>query len=289
MAKEVSRWTSVTTRKCHHNCSRNSSTRIVSPPGTEGKRISTEPLTVSSAVSPEIVEAARCDLAATLRIAALENLHEGIDNHFSYALGDGTFLVNRWGVHWSRICRRDIVRIDHAGNVVDGEGEVEVSAFHIHEAVHRLCPHATVVLHTHMPYTTALACTKEGFHETLSQSALMFYKRVSYEDFGGVADSFDEGERLASGIGDCTVSIMKNHGVMVLGRTPGIAIHDLYFLERAARLQILAQNSRQSLVAVPNDMHERTKEQLERLDAEKETYFEAMKEVLESLEPDFRD
>jgi len=234
-------------------------------------------------------ERARCDMAAVFRIAAHENLHEGIDNHFSHALPDGTFLVNRWGVHWSRMHRSDILQIDHDGNVIHGDGRVEKTACFIHGAVHRQCPHATTILHTHMPYATAIACTEGGLDETLSQNALFFYGKVSYETFGGFANDRAEGERMASQIGNCTVTMLRNHGVMVMGPSPGIALHDLYFLERACQLQVLAQSTGEPLVRVPPDIAELTVRQGENIDDDKEAYFKAMKQILDEKEPDYRD
>lgn len=251
--------------------------------------MSSNPVAAVSQVSHEELEQARCDLAAVFRIAAHEKLNEGIDNHFSHALGDGTFLVNRWGVHWSQMRRSDVLRVDQEGNVIDGDGIVERTAFFIHEAVHRQCPHATIVLHTHMPYATAVACIEGRFIETLTQHSLFFYKKVSYESFGGVANDRAEGDRIASNIGNNTVTFLHNHGVMVSGTTPGVALHDLYFLERACMLQVLAQSTGEPLILVPDDVVELTASQGENIDDDKETYFTAMKNILDENEPDYRD
>jgi ribulose-5-phosphate 4-epimerase/fuculose-1-phosphate aldolase len=242
----------------------------------------------SRSLTAKQVEEARCDMAAMFRIAAREDLHEGIDNHFSYALEDGTFLVNRWGVHWSRMRASDVLRIDHDGKVLEGEGNVETTAFYIHEAVHRLCPHAKVILHTHMPYTTALSCVEGGLNETLSQGSLFFYQDVVYETYGGLANDREEGERLGRNIGDKRFVILENHGPMVLGPTPGIAIHDLYFLERAARVQVLAQSLNRPLRQIPDDVARLTARQIAELDEDKETYFTVMKGILDETEPGYR-
>lgn len=228
-------------------------------------------------------------MAAVFRIAAHENLHEGIDNHCSHALGDGTFLINRWGVHWSRMRRSDLLRIDAEGNVLGHDGVVEKTAIIIHGAVHRQCPHAVTILHTHMPYATAVACTEGGLDETLSQNSLCFHGKVSYESFGGFANDGTEGERLAAHIGNSTVTMLRNHGVMVMGPTPGIALHDLYFLERACKLQVLAQSTGQPLVRVADDVAALTARQGENIDDDKEVYFKAMKRILDENEPDYRD
>ncbi len=250
--------------------------------------MSSNPIQSEAKISRDEIELARCDLAAVFRIAAHENLHEGIDNHCSHALSDGTFLVNRGGVHWSQMRCSDILQIDHDGNVLDGDGIVEKSACFIHGAVHRQCPHATTVLHTHMPYATAIACTEGGLDETLSQNSLLFYRKVSYETFGGFANNRAEGERMASRIGNCSVTMLRNHGVMVMGPTPGVALHDLYFLERACKLQVLAHSTGQPLVRMPDDVAELTARQGENIDADKEAYFRAMQQILDDNEPEYR-
>jgi ribulose-5-phosphate 4-epimerase/fuculose-1-phosphate aldolase len=102
----------------------------------------------------QLARARRNDLAAALRLATRFELHEGIDNHFSYMLEDGTFLVNRWGIHWSRITAADILRVDLEGRILEGQGTVERTALVIHSEIHHSCPDAKAVLHTHMPFVT---------------------------------------------------------------------------------------------------------------------------------------
>src|SRR5215468_9018984 len=101
----------------------------------------------------------RIDLAAALRCAARLGLHEGICNHFSLAV-PGTadrFLINPQGLHWSEITPADLVMTDSEGNVIEGRHKVEATAFFIHGRIHRGKPNAACVMHTHMPYATALA------------------------------------------------------------------------------------------------------------------------------------
>ena len=112
----------------------------------------------------ESIEQARVDLVAALRLAVRFDLHEGIDNHFSYALPgmDDRFLLHPYGLHWSEVTAGDMLVVDQGGRVRDGEGEVEVSAFAIHSRIHRQHPRARCVLHTHMPYATALTAVEAG-------------------------------------------------------------------------------------------------------------------------------
>ncbi len=234
------------------------------------------------------VDGARADMAALFRLIARFDLHEGIDNHCSYACGDGTFLVNRWAVHWSRMKKSDILRVGGDGEVLEGEGSIERTAFTIHESFHRLCPKAAAVLHSHMPYATAIACTEPGRLEPISQNALRFYDQVAYDDdYGGLANDRAEGDRLAAAAGDKPIVMLKNHGVMVTGPTIGIAFNDLYFLERAAMVQVLAQSTRKPLTPVPHDMAALTARQIAELDDDKDTHFQVLKEILAEEEPDY--
>ena len=105
----------------------------------------------------------RIDLACALRWAARLGLHEGVCNHFSLAVADedgmvrgDRFLINPYGWHWSEITASSLVLCDADGNVLEGDNAVEPTAFFIHSRVHLKAPQAVCVLHTHMPYATAL-------------------------------------------------------------------------------------------------------------------------------------
>lgn len=232
---------------------------------------------------------ARIELAAALRLAARFDLHEGIDNHFSYSLSDGTFLVNRWGVHWSRMTARDILQVDSTGIVQRGRGTVERTAFAIHSRVHLARPHARAILHTHMPYATALACTNARI-EPISQNSLRFQGRVAYDDsYRGVANDPTEGERIAAALGANSILVMRHHGVLVTGHTIGLAFDDLYFFERTARIQLLARASGYPLVPISPEIIDTTVRQIGKLDADRQTHFEVLKALLLEEAPSYAD
>jgi ribulose-5-phosphate 4-epimerase/fuculose-1-phosphate aldolase len=189
---------------------------------------------------------ARIELAAALRGAAMNGLNEAIANHFSLALPgrDDRFLLNPFGVHWTEITASDLLTLDTDGRTVAGDGDAELTAFQIHLGVHRAHADARCVLHTHMPYATAIACTSEGFETRLSQTSMLFHGRVAYLDYGGRAESDAEGDRIAKALIDgARVVLMKNHGVLVVGETVAHAWWDLYYLERACQVQVLAAQS----------------------------------------------
>ena len=139
--------------------------------------------------SPAVAQA-RADLALALRAAAHFGLSEGVCNHFSVELPDGSgrFLLNPRGLLWSEVQADDIVMVDVQGQALAGRHPVESTAMHIHSGIHRLARQA-VVLHTHMPYATALTLTQDrALDTTLSQNAMRFHGRLAVDaHYNGLA------------------------------------------------------------------------------------------------------
>ncbi len=200
---------------------------------------------------------ARTDLAAALRLAARMGLHEGICNHFSYAVpgGEDRFLLNPHGLHWSEIRADDLLLVDSAGKVHEGGGVAEVSAICIHAPLHRRHPRGRCVLHSHMPYATALTAIEDGKLEPVIQNALRFYGDVAYDrEYGGLAQDMDAGEHIARAMGDKRVLFMANHGVIVVGESVAAAFDDLYYLERACQTQVLAMSTGRPLKRISDNL-----------------------------------
>ena len=233
----------------------------------------------------------RVDLAAAFRWAVRLGLHEGVCNHFSLAVGDGRFLVNPFGLHWSEITASSLLLADYDGHVVEGDGRVEETAFYIHSRVHKLCPQATCVLHTHMPYATALTLVEGGRLEPVHQTALKFTSRIAYDEtYAGLALDTAEGDRIAAGLGNKSIMFMTAHGVLVTAATVAEAFDDLYYLERACQAQVLARSTGLPLRALPTATVERTVQQFSTGGEEyARLHFEALKRILDRREPDYRD
>jgi ribulose-5-phosphate 4-epimerase/fuculose-1-phosphate aldolase len=248
-------------------------------------------MTLFEETQVDVLRQARIDLAAALRAAALYDYNEGIDNHFSYAVpgSDDLFLLNPYGPDWSELTASDLLAVDGEGNIVDGEGEWEVTAFMIHRGAHRARPSARCVFHTHMPYATAVSTTEGGFDTTLSQSAMSFHGRVSTLAYGGLADAADEGGRIGAAVGDDTsVVMLENHGVIVIGNDPAEAWSRLYFLERACEVQILAQSTGRRLIEVPDDVVRRTAAQMTTDGIGAQKLFAAVKRRLDRENPGYQ-
>ena len=160
----------------------------------------------------------RADLALALRAAAHHGLGEGVCNHFSVELPDGSgrFLLNPRGFLWSEVQADDIVMVDSRGARLAGVHEIEPTAMFIHAAVHRIA-RQPVVLHTHMPYATALTLTADrALDTTLSQNAMRFHGRVAVDAaYNGLALDASEGEHIARAMEGRDVAFLGNHGVVV--------------------------------------------------------------------------
>jgi len=225
----------------------------------------------------------RADLAVALRAAAFHGLAEGVCNHFSAELPDGSgrFLLNPRGFLWREVGADDIVMVDTHGTRLAGRHAVESTAMHIHAAIHRIAGKACV-LHTHMPYATALTLTADrGLDTTLSQNAMRFHGRVAIDDhYNGLALDASEGERIARAMQGADVVFLGNHGVVVCGERMDHTYDDLYYLERACQVQVLAQSTGRPLVPVAAELAERVGRQTlgERLQSE--LFFEALRRTL---------
>lgn len=229
------------------------------------------------------VTSLRNDLALALRAAAHFGLGEGVCNHFSVALPgeSGLFLLNPRGLMWSEVRAEDIVVVDEAGNVVEGRHEVEPTAMFIHAAIHRIAKKACV-LHTHMPYATALTLTVDcGIDTTLSQNAMRFHGRVALDhEYNGLALGVGEGERIAHALKGRDVGFLGNHGVVVCGERVDYAFDDLYYLERACAAQVIALSSGRPLRPVNAELAQRVADQVQGERLQSELFFNALRRTL---------
>jgi len=248
-------------------------------------------MSASIDVAPDAsgLRVARVELAAALRAAALHGFNEGIDNHFSLVVPgrSDSFLLNPYGPHWSEMRASDLLTIGLGGERLAGEGTLDTTAFTIHLGAHRARPDAACVLHTHMPYATALSMTEAGFDTCVSQNALAFHGRVARLSYGGLAEAEEEGARIAAALADgISVILMDNHGVLVVGDSVADAWHQLYFFERACQVQALAQSTGSPLLRVPEDVAEHTAAQFRGLGGQAEL-FAAVRRELDRVNPGY--
>ncbi len=235
----------------------------------------------------------RVDLAAAYRLAVKQGFNEGICNHFTMMVpeSDDRFLLIPYGLHWSEVTATNLIEVDFDRNVITGDGPVDPTAFCIHAPVHKARPDARCLLHTHMPWATALTMLEDFRFPMASQNELGFYGRIAYDDdYTGLAFNTAEGDRLARVMGDADILLMANHGVMVAGRTIAEAYDDLYYLEQTCRTLVLALSTGQPLKRVPQDIVAKTASQMNRQSGGREgahAHFAALKRILDREQPDY--
>ena len=234
---------------------------------------------------------ARLDLTTALRAAARHGLNEGVCNHFSMTVPGrpDLFLVNPQGLHWSEITPGDLVMADGDGNIVEGKYPVEATAFFIHARIHQGNERAQVVLHTHMPYATALTSIQDGRIEMCTQNAFRYWNRIAYDEkYAGVALSNDEGDRMCRAMDDKDILFLRNHGIIVSGPTVAQAYDDLYYLERTAMVQVLAMQTGRPLHNIDEATVAHAARQIANDTQQAFLHFESLKRLLDRDEPGWR-
>jgi ribulose-5-phosphate 4-epimerase/fuculose-1-phosphate aldolase len=225
----------------------------------------------------------RDDLALALRAAAYHGLSEGVCNHFSIELPDdsGRFLLNPRGLLWEEVYADDIVMIDGQGEKLAGHHPVEPTAMYIHAAIHQVAGKACV-LHTHMPYATSLTLTHaRAIDTTLSQNAMRYHGRLAVDtQYNGLALDASEGTRIAKAMQGADICFLGNHGVVVCGARMDYAYDDLYMLERACMMQVLAMSSGEPLAPVDPALAKHVGDQIDSERLQSTLFFEALRRKL---------
>jgi ribulose-5-phosphate 4-epimerase/fuculose-1-phosphate aldolase len=233
----------------------------------------------------------RTDLAVAFRWAARLGFHEAVANHFSAAVTpDGRqFLLNPRGRHFSRIRASELLLLDAGEAGTRVHPDADPTAWFLHAHIHQHVPHARVVLHTHMPHSTALACLADFEFLMLDQNACRFHQRIAYDNsYAGMALDDQEGERVAGLLGaDKSVVFLRNHGVLVIGRTVAEAFDELYYLEKAAQLQILALSTQQPLALIDDSLAAIVCKQWLDYPNISELHLAELRAILQSEEPEF--
>lgn len=235
----------------------------------------------------------RIDLAASLRLAARLGIHEAVANHFSAAVSaDGKkFLMNPKWRHFSRARASDLLLLDADDpDAMAKHSNLNATAWAIHGQVHKRLPHARVVMHLHPPYTTTIACLADPVIKPIDQNTARYFNRVAIDrHYGGMADSEQEGARLAKALGKASRLLMGNHGVLIVAKTVGEAFDDLYTIERACQVLVLAYATGQPLNVLPDDIAEKTARHWDNIPNFCIAHFEEMKGFLDEEDPSYAD
>jgi ribulose-5-phosphate 4-epimerase/fuculose-1-phosphate aldolase len=236
--------------------------------------------------------AERVDLAAAFRWTARLEMHEGVANHFSLAVnGDGArFLMNPNLVHFSRIRASGLLLLDaNDPAAMERADAPDPTAWGLHGALHRLCPHARCAMHVHPTYATVLAGLADSTLPPIDQNTAMFFNRVAIDDaYGGLAFE-EEAERCCATLSDPskTVLVMGNHGIMVTGADVAETFNRLYYFERACETYIKALWTRRPLRVLSDEIAEKTASEIETYPAIAGRHLAELKAILDAEGSDY--
>lgn len=201
----------------------------------------------------------RLDLAAAYRLAVIYGWTDLNNSHFSARIpGTDHFLLNPFGMLFDEITASSLIKVDHQGNVIGESGyPTNPAGFVIHGAIHMAVTEANCIIHTHSRFGTAVAMQKQGLLPA-SQKALTLMGWLAYHDFEGAALDTDERPRIVGDLGDKKLMILRNHGLLSVGRSMGEAFVWMYRLETACRMQIDALSGGAELNPISNATRQHT-------------------------------
>jgi len=194
----------------------------------------------------------RVNLAAAYRLVAYYGWDDLIFTHLSARVPgpEHHFLINPYGMMFDEITASSLVKINLQGEIVlPSPYFINPAGFTIHSAVHAAREDALCVIHLHTANGIAVSAQKDGLLP-VSQQSLFVLASLAYHGYDGLALNEDEKSRLVADLGSKTNMILRNHGLLTVGRTPAEAFLAMYILESACRIQILAQSGRGGLLQV---------------------------------------
>ena len=202
----------------------------------------------------------RVNLAACYRLVALYGYTEMIANHISCRVPghNDQFLINPYGMLYEEMNASCLIKVDVEGNTLFNTTDynVNVAGFVIHSAIHMARHDVDCVAHTHTPAGMAVSAMECGLLP-LAQTSMRFL-RIAYHDFEGIADNPDERARLVRDLGQHEAMVLRNHGLLVVGRTIPATFNLLYRMERACEVQVMALSCNTKLVYPPQNVLEAT-------------------------------
>ncbi|MBM3524593.1 MAG: class II aldolase/adducin family protein [Alphaproteobacteria bacterium] len=240
---------------------------------------------------PKTERELRIELAAAYRLIALHGMDDTIYTHITARLPGSAhhFLINPYGMAFDEVTASSLVTIDLEGRKVDDSAwPVNPPGFVIHSAIHAARTDVCCVLHTHTIAGMAVAATETGLLP-LSQFALEFHHRLAYHEYEGIATDLAERERLVRDLGDRNAMILRNHGLLTVGRTVAEAFYFMYYLEQSCRVQLAAQSSGDRLRLVGANLAEHTARQLDVPSGKGERLWQAMLRKLDRVDTSYRD
>ncbi len=194
----------------------------------------------------------RVELAACYRLVAEFGWDDLIFTHISVRIPgpDNHFLINPYGMMFDEITASDLIKIDQNGNKLqDTPHSVNHAGFIIHSCIHEARHDVACIIHTHTRAGVAVSAQKQGILP-ISQQSTYVLSSLAYHDYEGVAVREDEQPRLQRDLGDANFLVLRNHGLLVVGKTVADAFLSMYALETTCQIQLAAQVGGSELIHI---------------------------------------
>lgn len=243
---------------------------------------------------PATEQEVREHLAACYRLVAYYGWDDIVATHISARVPGrhDQFFVNCYGLMFEEVTASSLVKVNLAGEVVDGsERPVNPAGFVIHSAVHEAREDAGCVMHLHTKDGVAVSALEKGIYP-LNQNALIVRNDIAFHDFEGIALDLDERARLQRDLGQRNLLLLRNHGTLTLGKSVASAFVRMYYLERACESQTRALGMNAPLRLPPEDVIAKVTQQAspERLEVSApQKVWPALMRKVERLYPDYKD
>src|ERR1041385_5434024 len=198
----------------------------------------------------------RVDLAAAYRLVAGYGWDDLVFTHIPARVPgpEHHFLINPYGMMFEEITASSLVKVDLNGRIVmESDYHINPAGFTIHSAVHAAREDALCVMHLHTEHGIAVSAQEQGLLP-ISQQSLFVLASLGYHDYEGLALNDEEKPRLVADLGKKTFLILRNHGLLTVGPTVADAFLSMFLLERACRIQILAQSGGGKLVPISKEI-----------------------------------
>jgi ribulose-5-phosphate 4-epimerase/fuculose-1-phosphate aldolase len=194
----------------------------------------------------------RVELAACYRAFVHYGWTDTIFTHLSARVPgrEDQYIINPYGLMFHEITASNLIKVDFDGKVVDGDYPYNEAGHIIHSAVLQACPDKNVVLHSHTRAGMAVSCMKDGLLP-LTQQANEIRNLICYHKYGAVRNGSEECQLLGQDMIGYWIMIMRNHGLLSVGRTVAEAFYYLYTVENACKVQVDVLASGQEII-IPN-------------------------------------
>jgi ribulose-5-phosphate 4-epimerase/fuculose-1-phosphate aldolase len=203
-------------------------------------------------------------MAAAFRLFDRFGFNEGIAGHLTCRDPEftDTFWVNPFGMSFGLIRARDLIRVDHSGQVVEGDWPVNIAAFAIHSQVHQARPDVMAAAHTHSKHGRAWSTLGRLLDPITQDSCSFFEDHGLFDDYTGVVVDVEEGKRIAHALGEHKAAILRNHGILTVGHSVDEAAWLYITMERTCEVQLLAEATGTKPISIDAEMARHTRNQV---------------------------